>query len=249
MTTMTTMTTMTNRSEHKRMRQRTAFLQRDDTTVDASITIHRAGAEVYCFYRDFTNLPRFLGDVMVTEPLGPRCWLWTIQGPLGIRVKWPIRVTAHGRVALQRNRLDPRVAHPLGTPLPPRIRSRRDGRARADARPTREAGTRSPRPGGHIPGRRSGGESAPVAGAPGARARDRHELRGGGQVCVVADAAPPCRSCTVARRWRRRHGHAASVKSPGYDVLMPRPCAGVYGVTPGLGFSKTLTNSTMAITE
>lgn len=73
--------------------QRTAFLQRDETTVEASITIHRAVEEVFSFYRDFTNLPRFLGDVMAIEPIGSMTSRWTIHGPLGIPVMWMIRVT------------------------------------------------------------------------------------------------------------------------------------------------------------
>lgn len=62
-------------------------------TVEASITIQRPVEEVFSFYRDFRNLPRFLGDVMAIEQLGPSTSRWTIQGPLGIRVRWTIRVT------------------------------------------------------------------------------------------------------------------------------------------------------------
>ena len=66
---------------------------RDDSTIEASVTIHRPVEEVFRFYRDFTNLPSFLGDVMDIEPVGPSTSRWTIQGPLGIRVHWTIKVT------------------------------------------------------------------------------------------------------------------------------------------------------------
>lgn len=72
---------------------RSASLRRDETTVDARITIRRDVGEVFCFYRNFKNLPRFLGDVMAIKLIGSTHSLWTIQGPLGIRVKWMIRVT------------------------------------------------------------------------------------------------------------------------------------------------------------
>jgi uncharacterized membrane protein len=48
---------------------------------------------VFGFYRDFRNLPSFLGDVMAVELIGPRKSRWTIHGPLGIQVAWTIRVT------------------------------------------------------------------------------------------------------------------------------------------------------------
>jgi uncharacterized membrane protein len=57
------------------------------------VTIRCPVGEVFKFYRDFKNLPRFLGDVMAIEQIGPATSRWTIQGPLGIRVNWTIRVT------------------------------------------------------------------------------------------------------------------------------------------------------------
>jgi len=62
-------------------------------TIEARVTIRRPVEEVFGFYRDFTNLPSFLGDVMAVEPIGPSTSRWTIQGPLGVRARWTIRVT------------------------------------------------------------------------------------------------------------------------------------------------------------
>jgi uncharacterized membrane protein len=66
---------------------------RDPNTIEASVTIQCAVDEVFRFYRDFKNLPSFLGDVMAVEQIGPATSRWPTHGPLGIRAKWTIRVT------------------------------------------------------------------------------------------------------------------------------------------------------------
>jgi uncharacterized membrane protein len=62
-------------------------------TIEARVIIQRPVAQVFAFYRDFRNMPSFLGDVMATEVLDPATFRWTIQGPLGIRVHSTMRVT------------------------------------------------------------------------------------------------------------------------------------------------------------
>jgi uncharacterized membrane protein len=62
-------------------------------TVEGRVTIHRPLEEVFRFYRDFRNLPRFLGDVMDVEQTGPATSRWTIQGPLRMRAHWIIQLT------------------------------------------------------------------------------------------------------------------------------------------------------------
>jgi uncharacterized membrane protein len=73
-----------------------------DHAVDATVTIGRPVEEVFAFYRDFRNLPRFLGDVMAVEPIDATRSRWTIQGPLGIRVHWTTTVTEERPNALIR---------------------------------------------------------------------------------------------------------------------------------------------------
>ena len=73
--------------------QQNSFMPRDDNTAEASVTIKRPVEDVFKFYRDFKNLPSFLGDVMTVEQIDPSTSRWTIQGPLGIRVKSTIKVT------------------------------------------------------------------------------------------------------------------------------------------------------------
>jgi uncharacterized membrane protein len=82
--------------------ERTSLPPRDENTIEASVTIQRPVEEVFRFYRDFKNLPRFLGDVMDIEQTGPATSRWTIQGPLGIRVNLTIRVTEERTNALIR---------------------------------------------------------------------------------------------------------------------------------------------------
>lgn len=74
----------------------------DRRTIEASVQIQRPVGEVFAFYRDFRNLPRFLGDVMAVEPTGPATSRWTIQGPLGVRAHWTIKVTEERANALIR---------------------------------------------------------------------------------------------------------------------------------------------------
>jgi uncharacterized protein YndB with AHSA1/START domain len=49
--------------------QTTSRAPLDDDTIDATVTIRRPVEEVFAFYRDFRNLPRFLGDVVAVEPI------------------------------------------------------------------------------------------------------------------------------------------------------------------------------------
>ncbi|MBM0232036.1 SRPBCC family protein [Micromonospora sp. STR1_7] len=72
--------------------QRSSRALRDLNAAEACVTIRRTVEDTFGFYRDFTNLPRFLGDVMNVEETGPGVSRWTIQGPLGIPIKWTIRV-------------------------------------------------------------------------------------------------------------------------------------------------------------
>src|SRR5262249_6580974 len=70
-----------------------SFPPRDKNTIDASVTIHRPIKDVFEFYRDFSNLPSFLGDVIAVDQIDATTSRWTIQGPFGIRAKWTVTVT------------------------------------------------------------------------------------------------------------------------------------------------------------
>lgn len=70
-----------------------SFRRRNENTVEGRVTIQRPVEEVFGFYRNFKNLPSFLGDVMAIDEISPATSRWTIQGPLGIQANWRIRVT------------------------------------------------------------------------------------------------------------------------------------------------------------
>jgi uncharacterized membrane protein len=55
--------------------------------------IARPVRDVYAFYRDFANLPRFLGDIIAVEHLGDGSYRWVVVGPLGARVTVTVTVT------------------------------------------------------------------------------------------------------------------------------------------------------------
>jgi uncharacterized membrane protein len=65
----------------------------DDNTITSSVVIRRPVEQVFNFYRDFENLPSFLGDVMKIEQIDAATSRWTIQGPFGIQAHWRVRVT------------------------------------------------------------------------------------------------------------------------------------------------------------
>lgn len=52
------------------------------------MTIAREPAEVYAFWRDFANLPRFMPHLERVEVLSPERSRWTTAGPLGKPVSW-----------------------------------------------------------------------------------------------------------------------------------------------------------------
>ncbi len=70
------------------MVRRNGVRPRDRNSIEARVTIHCPVERVFAYYRDFRNLPSFLGDMMAVEPIGPATFRWTIQGPLGIRAHW-----------------------------------------------------------------------------------------------------------------------------------------------------------------
>jgi uncharacterized membrane protein len=65
----------------------------DGNTIQGCVVIRRPVQEVFGYYRDFGNLPNFLGDVMAVQQINPTTSRWTIQGPFGIRAHWIIKVT------------------------------------------------------------------------------------------------------------------------------------------------------------
>lgn len=53
----------------------------DYAVVGRAVTINRPRAELYAFWRDFQNLPRFMENIEKVEPAGPGRWRWIIAAP------------------------------------------------------------------------------------------------------------------------------------------------------------------------
>jgi uncharacterized membrane protein len=61
--------------------------------VTDEVVIRRPVQDVYGFYRDFTNLPRFVGDVVAVKHVGDTTYRWVVAGPFGARLRVAVRIT------------------------------------------------------------------------------------------------------------------------------------------------------------
>jgi uncharacterized membrane protein len=68
-------------------------MRRPPHRVTGEVVIRRPVHEVYGFYRDFTNLPRVLGDVVAVDHVAGRTYRWTVAGPLGRRIPMWVTIT------------------------------------------------------------------------------------------------------------------------------------------------------------
>ncbi|HJP91826.1 MAG TPA: SRPBCC family protein [Pyrinomonadaceae bacterium] len=60
----------------------------------ATCIVNRAPEEVYNFWRDFQNLPRFMRHLESVEDLGDGRSHWTVKGPAGTTVEWEATMIA-----------------------------------------------------------------------------------------------------------------------------------------------------------
>lgn len=61
--------------------------------VTKTVTILRPVEEVYAFWRDFENLPRFMYHLELVESLGAQRSHWVAKAPAGKSVEWDAEVT------------------------------------------------------------------------------------------------------------------------------------------------------------
>ncbi|MEQ9662714.1 MAG: SRPBCC family protein [Parasphingopyxis sp.] len=54
--------------------------------IGKTVTINRPRAELFAFWRDFSNLPEFMENIEAVEPLGGDASLWRIKAPAGMEV-------------------------------------------------------------------------------------------------------------------------------------------------------------------
>ena len=60
--------------------------------IEQAVTIERAPAELFDFWRHFDNLPRFLDNLESVTMLDEGRSRWVAKGPLGMRVEWEAEV-------------------------------------------------------------------------------------------------------------------------------------------------------------
>ena len=67
------------------------------SVVGRSVTINRPAGELYAYFRDFTNLPHFMENVVSIEVMDDKRSRWTVKAPAGATVSWDARVTQEER--------------------------------------------------------------------------------------------------------------------------------------------------------
>ena len=113
--------------------------------VREQITIGKPPEELYRFWRDFQNLPRFMEHLESVRVLDDRRSRWTARAPAGKAVEWEAEITDRRAeradlVALGRGGRRAQFRH---SPLPPRARRPGDrSPGRASLRPARRQARR-----------------------------------------------------------------------------------------------------------
>jgi len=64
------------------------------TTIERTVTIGRRPAELFDYWRDFSNLPRFMKNLDSVQVLSARKSHWVARGPGGVKAEWDAEITA-----------------------------------------------------------------------------------------------------------------------------------------------------------
>jgi uncharacterized membrane protein len=67
--------------------------KRGDSIVGRAVTINRPRAELFAYFRDFTNLPTFMDNVERIDVLDAKRSHWVVKAPGGKTVEWDSVVT------------------------------------------------------------------------------------------------------------------------------------------------------------
>ena len=66
---------------------------RADAYVEKSIIVNKSPEECFAFWRDLTNLPKFMSTVESVTPLDDQRMHWTMKGPHGARFEWDTEIS------------------------------------------------------------------------------------------------------------------------------------------------------------
>jgi uncharacterized membrane protein len=95
---------LTGRSEINRVLRRNSALgegrlspvasldRGEGRTIEQGVTIHRPRGELFRFWRQFDNLPRFMDNLESVTVLDSRHSHWMAKGPVGTRVEWDAEI-------------------------------------------------------------------------------------------------------------------------------------------------------------
>ena len=64
-----------------------------DTLIGRTVTINRPRTELYAFWRDFSNLARFMDNIVRVDVLDDRRSHWVVKAPGGRTVEWDATIT------------------------------------------------------------------------------------------------------------------------------------------------------------
>jgi len=70
----------------------TAVTAGHGTRVEHAITVNKPAAEVYRFWRDLENLPRFMTHLLDVDTTTDGRSHWIAKGPLGLKVEWDAEI-------------------------------------------------------------------------------------------------------------------------------------------------------------
>src|SRR5439155_21485866 len=74
--------------------ENTAVTAGQGTKVEHAITVNKPAPEVYRFWRDLENLPRFMTHLVDVDTTTDGRSHWVARGPLGLKVEWDAEIVA-----------------------------------------------------------------------------------------------------------------------------------------------------------
>ncbi|MEI5687175.1 SRPBCC family protein [Sphingomonas kyungheensis] len=63
------------------------------SVVGRSVTINRPASELFAYFRDFTNLPHFMENIVSITVTDPKVSHWVVKAPAGATMEWDARIT------------------------------------------------------------------------------------------------------------------------------------------------------------
>jgi uncharacterized membrane protein len=60
--------------------------------VDEDVRVHRSAADLYKFWRNLENLPRFMEHIQCVETRGDGTSHWVVKGPAGMHIAWSAEI-------------------------------------------------------------------------------------------------------------------------------------------------------------